>query len=104
MVELETAIPELLEKLGENIYQKALKNMQQRTWTCTTMEEIVQTANQNTGYIRAMWCGEEACEDAMKEQAGLSSRCMPFEQEQVGDVCPVCGQPAKHLVVWGKAY
>ena len=54
--------------------------------------------------IRDRWCGSEACEDMMKEKAGLSSRCMPFEQEHISDVCPCCGRPAKAMVVWGKAY
>ena len=40
----------------------------------------------------------------MKEEAGLSSRCMPFEQEQLSDVCPCCGKPAKAMVYWGVAY
>jgi prolyl-tRNA synthetase len=51
-----------------------------------------------------MWCGDEACEIAMKELAGVSSRCIPFDQEQIGKVCPVCGKPAKKMVVWGVAY
>ena len=56
------------------------------------------------GFIKTMWCGELACEEAMKEQAGLTSRCMPFAQENLGDVCPICGKPAKTMVIWGKAY
>ena len=40
----------------------------------------------------------------MKEEAGMSSRCMPFAQEQISDVCPICGKPAKTMVVWGVAY
>ena len=56
------------------------------------------------GFVEAMWCGDEACEDMMKDKAGLSSRCMPFEQEQLSDVCPCCGKPAKSMVIWGKAY
>lgn len=104
LAELSTAIPALLEDLAQALYAKASENLQKRTSTCKNMEEIIATASASTGYIRAMWCGEEACEDAMKEQAGLSSRCMPFEQETVADTCPVCGKPAKHLVVWGKAY
>ena len=51
-----------------------------------------------------MCCGDLACEEAMKTEAGLSSRCMPFEQEHLSDVCPVCGKPAKSMVVWGIAY
>ena len=51
-----------------------------------------------------MWCGDLACEEAMKADAGLSSRCMPFAQEHLSDVCPVCGKPAQKMVVWGVAY
>ena len=51
-----------------------------------------------------MWCGDEACELKMKELAGVSSRCMPFAQEHLGDTCPVCGRAAKKMVVWGVAY
>lgn len=104
LAELETVIPAKLADVAEALYARAEENLKKRTFTCTTMEDVIKTANEQSGYIRAMWCGEEACEDAMKEQAGLSSRCMPFAQEQVGGVCPVCGKPAKHLVVWGKAY
>ena len=61
-------------------------------------------AKANTGYIKTMWCGDLACEMKMKEEAGLSSRCMPFEQEHLSDVCPCCGKPAKTMVYWGVAY
>ena len=51
-----------------------------------------------------MWCGDLECEMKMKDDIGVSSRCIPFEQEHIGDVCPVCGKPAKEMVVWGVAY
>ena len=51
-----------------------------------------------------MWCGELECELKMKEEAGMSSRCMPLQQEQLGDVCPICGKPAKKMIYWGVAY
>ena len=62
------------------------------------------TADEKPGFIKAMWCGELACEEKLKEVAGVSSRCIPFEQEKVGDVCVCCGRPAKSMVYWGKAY
>ena len=68
------------------------------------MEEIQQKAAASIGFIKTMWCGDLACEEAMKEKAGLSSRCMPFAQEHLSDVCPVCGKPATKMVVWGIAY
>ena len=54
------------------------------------------------GFIKTMWCGELECEMKMKEQAGMSSRCIPFEQENLGDTCPICGRKAKHMIVLGR--
>ena len=102
--ELETAIPAQLEALAKNIYQRALENREARTFTAHNWEEVKELAAGTTGFIKAMWCGDLACEEKMKAEADLSSRCMPFEQEQLSDVCPCCGKPAKKMVVWGKAY
>ena len=102
--ELETAIPAQLEALAQSLYNRALENRENRTWSATTMDEVKALAESNNGYIKTMWCGDLACEEKMKEEAGLSSRCMPFEQEHLSDVCPVCGKPAKVMVYWGKAY
>ena len=68
------------------------------------MEEVKSLAEENNGYIKTLWCGSLACEEKMKEEAGLSSRCMPFEQEHLADTCPCCGKPANLMVYWGKAY
>ena len=103
--DLETEIPRLLNELAQNIYNRALENRENRTWSATTMDEVKELAEKNNGYIKTMWCGDEACEEKMKEEAGLSSsRCMPFEQEHISDVCPCCGKPANLMVYWGKAY
>ncbi len=102
--ELETAIPALLEQLTHDLYQRALENREKRTWAATTMDQVKELAAANTGYIKTMWCGDLACELKMKEEAGLSSRCMPFVQEHLSDVCPCCGKPAKAMVYWGVAY
>ena len=102
--DLETEIPRLLNELAQNIYNRALENRENRTWTATTMDEVKELAEKNNGYIKTMWCGDLACEEKMKEEVGLSSRCMPFEQEHISDVCPCCGKPANLMVYWGKAY
>jgi len=105
LADLETVIPQLLKDLETAIYNKAKANLEARTEYLSTMEEIIASSQAKDGFISTLWCGEEACEDAMKEQAGLSSRCMPFgQQDDVDGVCPVCGKPAKHRVIWGKAY
>ena len=102
---LEDTIDRLLKALAENIYKIAYDNMEKRTYDCTTTDEIISKLNENgDGFIRAMWCGEEECEDKVKELTGVGSRCIPFEQKQISDKCVCCGKPAKHMLYWGKAY
>ena len=102
---LENEIANLLDELGRAIYEKAAANMESKTYACTSMEEIIASrAEKGEGFVRAMWCGEEACEDEVKEKTGVGSRCIPFAQEKLSDVCVCCGKPAKHMVLWAVAY
>ena len=102
--ELETVIPALLKAVHDGLYQKALARRESMTYTAASFEELQHIAQSRPGLIKAMWCGDQACELRLKEEAGVTSRCMPFEQESLGDTCVCCGKPAKHMVVWGKAY
>ena len=103
--ELEENIEKLLKAFSDNIYRIAYENMQKRTYECTTMDEITQKLAENgDGFVHAMWCGEEACEDKVKEVTGVGSRCIPFEQKEISDKCVCCGKSAQHMVCWGKAY
>lgn len=102
--ELETKIPELLKAVRDGLYESALENRERRTYTAHNLDEFIEIANTKSGFIKSMWCGDRACEDKLKEVAGVSSRCIPFEQEQIGDTCPVCGKHADKMVYWGKAY
>lgn len=102
---LEETVAQKLEEARDGMYQKALENRENKTYTCRNIDEIIKALEENgDGFVRAMWCGEEACEDEVKERTGVGSRCMPFEQENLSDVCVCCGKPAKHMVYWGKAY
>lgn len=103
--QLEEKVDELLKALAQNIYNKALENMEKRTYSCTTMDEIKECLEKNgDGFVKAMWCGEEECEDKVKEVTGVGSRCIPDAQEKLSDVCVCCGKPAKFMLYWGKAY
>ena len=102
--ELEAKIPELLQAVRDGLYQSALENRERRTYTAHNLDEFIELANTKSGFIKSMWCGDRACEDKLKEVAGVSSRCIPFEQEHIGDTCPVCGKHADKMVYWGKAY
>ena len=94
-----------LQEVRDGMYKIALENREKHTYNCTSMEEILAVlAEKGDGFVRAMWCGDEACEDKVKEVTGVGSRCIPFEQEQLSDKCVCCGRPAKKLVYWGKAY
>ena len=71
---------------------------------CNSVEEAKKLQDENGGFVKTMWCGELDCELKMKEEAGMSSRCIPFAQENLGDACPICGKPAKKMILWGVAY
>ena len=103
--QLVSAVKERLEAVHDGLYKKALDNLNNRTYSCTSIDEINSVlAEKGDGFVKAMWCGEEECEDKVKELTGVGSRCIPFEQEKLSDVCVCCGKPAKKMVYWGKAY
>ena len=103
--ELETAVAAMLDNIHESMYQAALKNLQEKTYTAVTHEEFLDIAANRPGFIKAMWCGDAACEEKLKEETGgVKSRCIPFKEEHLADTCVCCGRPAKHMVYWGKQY
>ena len=105
LAELETAVPQLLEAVQQGLFDKAKRNLDEHTYVAHTVDEVKDVIeNRGGGFIKTMWCGEEACELKMKEVAGMSSRCVPFQQEHLADTCPICGKPAKKMIYWGIAY
>ena len=98
-------IEKLLVTIHQDMYDRALKNTQEKTFTATSYEEFIDTAKNKPGFIKAMWCGDSECEDKLKDvTGGVKSRCIPFEEEHLADTCVCCGKPAKHMVYWGKQY
>ncbi|MEG1437485.1 MAG: proline--tRNA ligase, partial [Oscillospiraceae bacterium] len=102
--ELESKIPELLKLVHDGLYQKALNRREEMTYSVTTLDEMIENAENRPGFIKAMWCGDLACEEKLKEVAGVTSRCIPFEQERISDKCVCCGKSARNMLYWGKAY
>jgi len=102
--ELETHIPELLAEYHDALYNKALQRRETMTYDAKNLDEMKEIADTKPGFIRAMWCGDRECEDKLKEIAGVTSRCIPFEQEHIGDTCVCCGKKANKMLYWGKAY
>ena len=102
--ELEEKIGEILEKMQSDMLEAARARRDSQTYVATDYEEFKKIFSEKTGFVKAMWCGDQACEDRIKEELSVTSRCMPFEQESISDKCVCCGKPAKKMVYWGKAY
>lgn len=102
--DLESKVEELLVTIQNDMLEAARIHRDEHTYTAHDFEEFKKLFNEKSGFVKAMWCGERECEDKIKEELSVTSRCMPFEQEQIADTCVCCGKPAKHMVYWGRAY
>ena len=97
-------LSEVLETMQKEMLERARKHRDAHTYTAENMDEFEKIFNEKAGFVKAMWCGEQACEDAIKEKLSVTSRCIPFEEEHIADTCVCCGKPAKKMVYWGRAY
>lgn len=105
MDEISTYIPALLEEIQKDMYDRAKAHLDSSIYEATEYDEFKKLIDEKPGFVRAMWCGDQECEDQIKADTTATSRCMPFENnEAISDKCICCGRPAKHLVIWGKAY
>ena len=102
---IEESVEKMLRQVHDELYERALENRTEKTYDARSFDEFLDIAANKPGYIRAMWCGDSACEDKIKDETGgVKSRCIPFVEEHLSDVCVCCGKPAKHLVIWGRQY
>ena len=104
LTELAERIPQVLSDVQQGLFDRAKANLDSHIFAAGSLQEAKELQEKNGGFIKTMWCGDLECELAMKEKAGMTSRCIPFRQEKLGDVCPICGKPAKHMIYWGVAY
>ena len=101
---LKEKLAELLEDIQNSMFEACKKIVSEKTTVAFSLEEIAQNLEKNQGYVKTMWCGNIECEDKIKEITGAHSRCIPFKQEHLADVCPICGKKAEKMVVWGRQY
>ncbi len=102
--EIAAKVGGLLETIQKDMLERARAHRDSHTYSADNYEDFVKTIEEKPGFVKAMWCGDRACEDKIKEDTGATSRCMPFAQEQISDRCVCCGKPAKKMVYWGRAY
>lgn len=101
---IEEEIPKALELVRQGMYDKAYKRREEMTYIAKNLDELKNIADTKPGFIKAMWCGSQECEEKLKEISGVSSRCIPFEQEHLSDECVCCGKKADKMLYWGKSY
>ena len=102
---IEEEIEKALASVHNELLERAQKNLEEKMSVAHSYEEFLDAAENRPGFIKAMWCGETECEEKLKEvTGGVKSRCIPFVEEKLSDVCVCCGKPAKHMVVWGRQY
>ena len=102
---VESEVGKMLKFVHDELVDRANKNLEAKTHEARTYEEFLDVAENKPGFIKAMWCGESECEDKLKDATGgVKSRCIPFVEDHLSDVCVCCGKPAKHMVVWGRQY
>ena len=102
--EVAAKLAEALEAEQKDMFERAKKHLYENLFEAHDYDEFKDIIENKPGFVKAMWCGDEACELKIKEDTTATSRCMPFEQENISDVCVCCGKPAKAMVYWGKAY
>ena len=102
--DLVTYFKEQIDVMHNDMFNRAKKRMEEKTYICHNMDEVKEVMENHPGFIKAMWCGDEACEEKIKEIRGTKSRCIPFEQEKVDTKCVCCGKEAKDMVIWGIQY
>lgn len=101
---LESAVKELLDRIHDNMLERARANLEENTFDLSTWEEVKEMASGRGGFARTKWCGSRECELGMKEKAGVSSRCMPLRQSGTKGKCVFCGKEATTDIYWGVAY
>ena len=102
--ELKERVGELLDEIHAHMLEKARAHRDSHTYEARTYDEFKEIIDTKPGFVKAMWCGDQACEDKIKEDTTATSRCIPFVQEKLSDKCVCCGRPAKSMVYLGKAY
>ncbi len=102
--DIESEVKDTLDSIQNDMFEKAKEHRDSHTYAVKDYDEFKQTVKERPGFIKAMWCGCRECEDKIKEDTGATARCIPFDQEQISDVCVCCGRPAKKMVYWGRAY
>jgi prolyl-tRNA synthetase len=101
---IEKKVGEVLDAMQQEMLVRAEEHMNSLTSVAEDYDEFRAHFDKGNGFVKAMWCGDRECEDKIKEDLGVTSRCIPFDQEEISGKCVCCGRPAKKMVIWARAY
>ena len=104
IADLPQKVAELLPMIQKDMYERAKKHLEEHTFEAPDKETFEALFEETKGFVKAMWCGSRECEEKIKEDYSVTSRCIPYKQEKLSDVCVCCGKPATKMVYWGRAY
>lgn len=94
----------ILALIHNDMLNKATKNLLEHTYEVHDFEELTKAVNESLGYAKAMWCGDQACEEEVKKITTATARVIPFDQKSFDSHCVVCGKKAHKVVYFAKAY
>lgn len=103
-IDISTYTKELLDTIQKDMYLRAKKRRDELTFEAHNLEEMERILTTQPGFIHAMWCGDDNCEEKIKEIKGCKSRCILEEEKAIDENCVCCGRKAKYHVVWGIQY
>ncbi len=89
--------------IQNNLYEKALKRRDSMIYEANSWDEFKKIAISKPGFIKANWCGDEACENKIKDEFSMKSRCL-IDDESIHTDCVVCGKKAKYRLYFGRQY
>jgi prolyl-tRNA synthetase len=101
---LESTIPELLDQIQEDLFQKALQFRDDHITEVDNFEEFKKILESKGGFISAHWDGSSETEQKIKELTKATIRCIPYDQKQETGVCVFSGKPSAGRVLFAKAY
>lgn len=104
MDEVVDKLNSLFEDIQNNMFKVAKDYLDKNISETTSKEELIKHINEKGGFVKAMHCGDEECEKALKDETGISSRCILENEAPISDKCAICGKPAKYKVAWGRSY
>lgn len=103
-IDIKAYVSTLLETIQKDMYEKALQRRNSLTFEAHNLKEMEEILNKQPGFIHAMWCGKEECEEKIKEIKGCKSRCILENAKKIDSKCVCCGAEAKEEVVWALQY